>query len=513
MGNLTLGEVRPRVSRSTPVPIATAGWDASSPISDMPADRAIALVNMFPKAASVGTRKGWVSHATGLGATVESLLPWNGPSSSKLFGAAGTNVYDVTASGAVGAAVLSSTTNARWQGVNFGTAGGNFLWICNGAMAPQHYDGATWVAPAITGITGSTIINVTVFKRRLFFCMTGSLKFGYLPIESIAGAVSTYDLSVIFDRGGYLMAIGTWTTDGGAGPDDFAVFITSEGQAAVFAGTDPSNALSWGLVGVYDVGQPIGRRCLYSLGSDLIMLTRDGAVSLVAVSKLGESDRQEAAYTSRIRDAYVAATLSYAANYGWQAIEHAPTTSLIINIPLVEGTTTEQYVQNVLTGAWTRYTGLNAICWGMRGDQMYFGRPGGVVARAFGQDTDNGTNISWTYRGAFMQASKDGRSAHIKLLRPTMQSSANITASVIINADYADDPPDVPIPQGIAGSAFIWDESNWDEAFWGSGPAIISFWLTTPANGGVFSTQINGLSNAQTDLLALDVILEPGSLL
>jgi len=504
---------RKRVSGAASVPIATAGWDASSPISHMPADRAISLVNMFPKAASVGTRKGWVSHATGLGAAVESLLTWNGPTSAKTFGAAGTSIFDVTTAGAVGAAVVTSTTNARWQGVNFGTPGGNFLWICNGAADPRHYNGTTWTTPTLTGVTGTTIINVCVFKRRLFFCMTGSLAFGYLPIESVAGAVSTFDLAPVFDRGGYMMAIGTWTTDGGAGPDDFAVFISSEGQAAVFAGTDPSNALSWGLVGVYDVGQPIGRRCLCSLGADLIMLTRDGAVSLAKVSTLAESGRQEAAYTSRIRDAYAAAALVNAATYGWQAIDHAPTTSLIINIPTVESTTTEQYVQNVLTGAWTRYIGLNAICWGMRGDQLYFGRPGGVVARAFAQDTDNGANIVWTYRGAFVQASKDGRSAQIKMLRPTMQSSSDISASIIVNADYADDPPDIPISQAVGGTSFIWDESNWDEAFWGSGPAIIAFWLTTPANGSVFSTQLAGLSNAQTDLLALDAILEHGSLL
>ena len=100
---VSIARPRQRVSQIVPLPVAVGGWDASSPIAEIPPDRAIELVNMFPKATSVGTRGGWEVWATGLTADVETVMPWTGPNTSKLFGAAATNVYDVTASGAVGA--------------------------------------------------------------------------------------------------------------------------------------------------------------------------------------------------------------------------------------------------------------------------------------------------------------------------------------------------------------------------------------------------------------------------
>lgn len=505
---------RRQVSRAISLPIATGGWDASAPISDMPEDRAISLVNMFPKAGSVVTRKGWATHATGLGAAVESLLAWNGPASSKLFGAAGANIYEVSAAGAVGAAAVASLTNARFQHVNFGTSGGNFLWICNGADAPRHYDGTTWATPSITGITATQIINVTVHKRRLFFCLTGSLKFAYLSVESIAGAASLYDLAPIFDRGGYLMATGTWSTDGGAGPDDYAVFVTSEGQAAVYAGTDPSDATAWGLVGVYDVGQPIGRRCLMSYGSDLLMLSVHGAVSLSRVAARPKSDRQDASttWTANIRDAYASASALYSTNYGWQAIEHAATQSLIINVPTTTGTVSEQFVANSLTGAWTRYTGLNAICWATRGTSIYFGRPGGKVAVAFTTNTDDGVKIPWIYRGAFIPMSRDRAQAQMKMVRPSLRAAGGINANIAVNVDYRDDSPDSPVPSS-ATTAGVWDTSLWNIAIWGSGAAITDNWTTVLAFGRTFSVHIIGQSNVETEILALNGLFERGRIL
>jgi hypothetical protein len=43
--------------------------------------------------------------------------------------------------------------------------------------------------------------------------------------------------------------------------DDYAAFITSEGQVAVYSGADPASSTTWSLVGVFDIGAPIGRRC------------------------------------------------------------------------------------------------------------------------------------------------------------------------------------------------------------------------------------------------------------
>src|SRR5678816_3152321 len=101
----------PRTSRvrgySTPPPIN--GWNARDSLAAMKDGDAIELINWFPKESWVEVRKGYDSYATGLGSgnNVESLMAWNGASSSKLFGACNTSVFDVSAAGAVGAADLT----------------------------------------------------------------------------------------------------------------------------------------------------------------------------------------------------------------------------------------------------------------------------------------------------------------------------------------------------------------------------------------------------------------------
>ena len=55
-------------------------------------------------------------------------------------------------------------------------------------------------------------------------------------MAAVAGAASMFDLGQIFTEGGYLMAMATWTVDAGYGVDDLAVFITSEGEVAVYRG-------------------------------------------------------------------------------------------------------------------------------------------------------------------------------------------------------------------------------------------------------------------------------------
>jgi hypothetical protein len=81
-------------------------------------------------------------------------------------------------------------------------------------------------------------------------------------------------------KGGFLMAMATWTVDGGQGPDDLAAFITSKGQVILYKGTDPTNANAWAMVGVFDLPPPIGRRCFMRFGADVILITSQGALPL-----------------------------------------------------------------------------------------------------------------------------------------------------------------------------------------------------------------------------------------
>ena len=146
--------------------------------------------NYFPGVSSVNLRGGYSKHATGLPGQVETIMTYNGAATSKMFAASGTGFYDVTSSGAVGSAVVSGLTNARWEYINITTPGGNFLYAVNGVDKPRLYDGSTWTAidgsstPAITGVTTTALSNITLFKNRVWFVQKDTLKAWYLDRKS-----------------------------------------------------------------------------------------------------------------------------------------------------------------------------------------------------------------------------------------------------------------------------------------------------------------------------------------
>ncbi len=83
-----------------------------------------------------------------------------------------------------------------------------------------------------------------------------SLRVWFLEPFAIQGTANLLDLGPIFDKGGAILCQSTWTLDGGSGADDLAVWVTTQGQVAVYQGLDPSDANNWALVGIPCVGVP-----------------------------------------------------------------------------------------------------------------------------------------------------------------------------------------------------------------------------------------------------------------
>lgn len=224
------------------VPAPVGGWDAESALASMPKDRAVSLLNWFPRPDSIEVRRGQRIWSTGVGTSsseVESLLVYNGLTSNKMFAATATDIYDVSASGAASSSV-TTLTNGRWQHVNMSTSAGHYLLCVNGSNAYRAYNGTVWSTPTVTGITASDAIHIATHKRRVWFTLNQSTKGAYLATDAIAGAATEFDFGPQFSSGGYLMAIASWTRDGGAGSDDVLVAISSAGQVALYSGTDPA---------------------------------------------------------------------------------------------------------------------------------------------------------------------------------------------------------------------------------------------------------------------------------
>jgi len=93
----------------------------------------------------------------------------------------------------------------------------------------QVFNGSVLAAWAFTGLTGLPPFGVKLYQQRLFFWQQNSTGFWFAPLNSISGGLSFFDLGSFTPRGGNLIAATTYSADGGAGVQDFIVFIMSSG--------------------------------------------------------------------------------------------------------------------------------------------------------------------------------------------------------------------------------------------------------------------------------------------
>jgi hypothetical protein len=451
------------VARGKSIPAPVGGWDAVSALADMPEDRAISLVNWFPTPTDVRVRRGHVEHCDGMGsAVVDTLMVYNGltAATSKMFAVSDGTIWDVSSAGAA-SATTETVANNRWQWVNFTTSGGKYLWACNGTDAALHYDGSVWAEPAITGVTSSDIINVNAHKNRLWFVLKDSTKAAYLPTGAIAGAATTFELGGLFTRGGYLVAMATWTRDGGAGADDLAVFTSSMGQHAVYAGTDPASGTTWELIGVYDSAPPIGYRCFNKVGAELMFLNLDGVLPLSKGLVLDQAAQTQVTITLNINSAMNTAARLYKGNFGWQLTPYTKGTMAILNVPIEEGQTQEQYVMNTITGAWCKFTEMNANCWAVYKDDLYFGGNDGIVYQADEGAIDVETPVDAIGQGAYNYYDSKGRLKQWKLIQPLITTDSDNRPAIGLSTDFRDNAA-LGTPSSTAALSALYDVGVYD---------------------------------------------------
>lgn len=510
--------VNNRRAKTVSLPAPVAGWNARDPLAQMKPTDAVILDNMIPQATECVMRSGCVDHVTGITGTVETLAAYSkADGSSQLFACAGTQIYDVTAQGTAGAPVVTGLSNARWQHVNMATSGGKFLYMVNGLDKPRLYNGTAWTAidnastPAITGVTTTSLIHVNLYQRRLWFVENASMRVWYLPVDSVGGAAASIDLSALFPAGGYLMAMGTWTIDSGSGMDDHAVFVTSEGEVAVYRGTDPASAATWALVGVYTIGAPVNRKCFVKYGSDMLIICRDGVQPLSAALQSSRVTTK-VSITDRIQKAMSEATTLYGSRYGWQLQIFPRDNLLILNVPAIGGA--QQFVMYTITGAWCRFTGWDASCFEMvsgigGGDSLFFGTAGKVVKAMQGSSDYTGP-INFDVLPSF-QYHGGNTSKRYTLARPVI-SVDNPSYGLLLglNVDYDTTAP-IGIPTYTTSTQALWDSSNWDQVVWAGGQEIKKNWQTIGGIGYCAALHMKGSSaSANVRWQSVDYVFEVG---
>jgi len=551
---MAVAQQRRAVTASLPSPIG--GWNARDSLAEMNPLDAVQMVNFFPTPTDVTLRKGYTKTSTGIAGAVLSLMSYASPTTTKLFAATATIIYDASTSTATSS--LTGNTDGKWIHSMITTAGGSFMPAVNGVDPMVVYDGTRWSRSATTStaqtissitrggtgnltatlttasahnlVTGNTItvagaipaefngtfritvtggstltytmatapsgnastvgtytINyfitgnnsntfayVNLFKERLYFVEENTLNFWYLPVDSINGAVTKFPLGGIFKNGGYLQAMGTWTIDAGYGVDDLAVFVTSNGEVAVYKGSNPSDPTDWSLIGIWNIGSTFARKCVFKYGGDILLLTQQGLVPLSAGLQSTRLDPR-VNITDKIFYAISQATDNYSSNFGWQINYLAKYNMLILNVPVTGGT--EQYVMHNITKSWCRFTNISANCWEMSDEDMYFGGTG-FVARFYDSFADAGTNIKGFVQQAYSYFESRGQQKRFTLVRPILQTDNGVpTVLCGLSTDYET----VDLTNQISFNPAIlltgeWDLDVWDNANWGGGLVTSKSW-------------------------------------
>ena len=507
---------RRQVSVTESIPAPVGGWNTRDSLANMPPTDAVKLVNLYPTTVDVEIRGGQADYATTITGTVETLATYTGADGvEEFFAVTDTDCYDISSSGIASAQLWVDQSDGKYQWLNMGDGTNEWLLMFNGVDEPKYYNGANWIeidgtsTPAITGVTTTGLVAGCTYHSRLFLLEVNKLGFWYLTAGVVGGAATYFDLSPFASLGGYLMWAATWTFDAGDGIDDMIVFMTSEGQAIIYKGTDPGTAANWVRIGTYYLGKPLGRRSFVQYGGDLLALTNGGIFPMSeGIRKATIDDR--VAITDKIRPTFIRSALDHGDSFGWQFQPYESKNALIVNIP---ESSQVQYIMNMITGAWCKFNSWEATCWGMYNDEIYYGGST-VVQKAWTGTSDDGDNIIAEGQTAWTNFGSNTQTKNMKMFRSIVQANGNIAYLTDIDVDFRDTP--------ITGTASyspsslsLWDTAVWDTATWVGSLDTVLKWTSPDTYPGYYFSGKFKVETNSTDIhwLSNDYVYETGGIL
>lgn len=424
-------------------------------------------------------------------------------------------------SGATGVIQSIIQTSATAGILKVGTiAGGPFQdneALTDGSTGAATANGASAAASSIT-ITGkdtSTLTHVWPFKGYLFF-LDDSMSAWYLPNGQIGGAMTELPLGGVFRRGGKILIGATWSLDSGEGLDDLCVFITDQGEVAIYQGTDPSSASTWSLEGLYRIGRPVNKHCSFKAGGDLAVVTYDGIVSVGAALNKDRAALEGAAISFPIEAAWKEALEDTAHPVNatlWQSEG-----LLLVGVEKDVEDNFQAFVANAVTNAWCRYTGWDVQCSVESNDDLYFGTAAGKVMLAETGGQDDADPFTATYVPKF----QEGGSASFKVANHaglTFRASGVPVFSLTGHGDYQIGNLPTPTTTGESSGQSTWGTGTWGTFVWGSSGDTQTYtkWRTIRAQGYSIAPAVRVTSfrtgKAIFEILATRVRYEEGAVL
>lgn len=506
---------RQQKARPVAFPSCVGGWNTRDALAAMPPLDAVILDNWFPGLSSCKMRGGSSGYATTLGGTVKTLAEFNAGGNRKFLAAANGKWWDISIAGA-GVQKATGFTQDAWEWAQFDdSAGGARIGFVNGADAPQICDGTlTFSAMTLSGgITAANMNLIHIYKGRSYLADDRTQDFWYSATGALGGAMTKFPLGRVQGTGGNIQAFATWSRDAGDGMDDMIVFILSSGDVLVYSGSNPGDATDFQLAGRYNISPLIGKRAITKFGADLILGTKAGYISLNRVFAAGRANEQSASISSKIRQSVLDAVAVAGSTFGWQLVHYPVGNQLFMNVP-TSSAAVNQHVMNTETRAWCRFLGMNAQCWGLFNDRIYFGTTAGTVLLADTGSGDSGAGVTanaqtaWNYIGAPNDAKR------ISALRVGLRRPAQTIAYLCgIGFDFRE--LLTCINQTLSGSAGAtwesWETNPWDTQPWGGDDTASNEWSSAFGEGFAVSVSLQISSATQrAEWYAMTYLAERG---
>lgn len=522
-----------------PLPAPTGGWvSAKNPASKtslkLYGPAAERLECFFPTETGISIMGGSQVVATVVASGAgpcESLWAYIGGITRKMFAGANGKIFDVTSPASptvVPTPDVSGQTSNYYSTQNFATSGGNFLYAVNGTDKPELYNGTTWSAidgvsvPSITGVTTSTLSQINVYRNRLYFVQGGTMNVWALPVGSLGGAAIQISLSGIFQKGGSVLYTATWSLDSGSGLDDNLVVVSTEGEIAIYSGSDPSDSSNFSLVGVYFGPKPLGKNGYTKEGGTLELVTEKGLFPITVMIRKTKDQISGDAHSRNIEPDWLEAAADRK-SLPWEIVKWPSRQRAIINVPVTADlsiTPAKPFMVNTTTGAWCSRPGWNTRCLCLHQDFVYFGTNDGRVFQMEITGADNGALyypvavLAWDHYGSV------GFQKTVTAMRAHFRSTDPLLIRLSISSNYAISLPVPPAASTGNGAVGEWDVGLWDVALWDVGSTqlpVTTDWVSINQGGFAIAPQLQlsiGSSVApNAELILIDSLYETGELM
>lgn len=505
-----------QVSSPVVFPAPVKGLYSATSLSDDIPGAASVLTNWLPTLTGARIRGGSLKKAVvATGLDFVSAFTYKFGGSEKLFMATANSIYDMTSPAApptATAAVVTGLTSGDWSTFQHANAGGSYLIATNGADARRVFNGATWSSPAITFSDSTTMSQLSqgwLFKNREFFIKAGTMDAYYLGAAAISGAASVFPLGGTMKGGGSLLMGFNWSIESGNGPNEFCVFVTTEGEVAVYQGTDPASASTFTVQGVYQIGKPLGKNAFIKAGGDVFIATVAGLIPMSQVFQRNGDALASFSKSRPIEDDW--ATAATAIGTGWSLTYWPEQKLILVSFPdtIVMPDTT--FVLHTVTGAWSIVRNWKATCYGSIQGSLFFGSLGGVVWQADVTGADNGLPFAASYLSLFRAVSTFGQRKEANIAQMYMKAKSAPNVLLFARADG-----DVSVPSfstvtlGDIGSS-EWDVGLWDVAVWDSASAFERYQFRQNVRAAGDTLAI-GAVVVSSGPIALSVVLDLGNL-